>query len=264
MIKMKDMKKLSILMLAICSTAIFGQKVSDYKYVLIPEKFESFKGESYGLEEALAKALKNKKYEVLPANIDQWPSEAKDNSCNVMKADVLNVKSMFKNKLMLVVKDCNNKVLLESNGSSSIKEFEEGLADALKMALINVGNSNPVAMQPAKNHASMASTTIADNTAQSSVSETAVSVPATGSSTGNYSNGKVDVQKIQIDANQFILAKSGSSVPFAIFKTTSKKDVFLVKLSDNTTTIGYFENGNIVIDIQQADGRSSKEIFTQK
>lgn len=264
MIKMKDMKKLSILMLAICSTAIFGQKVSDYKYVLIPEKFESFKGNSYGLEETLAKALKNKKYEVLPANIDQWPSEARDNSCNVVKADVLNVKSMFKNKLMLVVKDCNNKVLLESNGSSSIKEFEEGLADALKMALINVGNSNPVAMQPAKNHASMTSTTIAGNTAQSSVSETAVSVPVTGSSTGNYSNGKVDVQKIQIDANQFILAKSGSSVPFAIFKTTSKKDVFLVKLSDNTTTIGYFENGNIVIDIQQADGRSSKEIFTQK
>jgi hypothetical protein len=110
----------------------------------------------------------------------------------------------------------------------------------------------------------MTSTTIAGNTAQSSVSETAVSVPATGSATGNYSNGKVDVQKIQIDANQFILAKSGSSVPFAIFKTTSKKDVFLVKLSDNTTTIGYFENGNIVIDIQQADGRSSKEIFTQK
>jgi hypothetical protein len=47
-------------MLAICSTAIFGQKVSDYKYVLIPEKFESFKGNSYGLEETLAKALKKK------------------------------------------------------------------------------------------------------------------------------------------------------------------------------------------------------------
>jgi hypothetical protein len=91
---MKDMKKLS--MLAICSTAIFGQKVSDYKYVLIPEKFESFKGNSYGLEETLAKALKKKKYEVLPANIDQWPSEA--NSCNVVKANVLNTKSMFKNK----------------------------------------------------------------------------------------------------------------------------------------------------------------------
>ncbi|WP_336961477.1 hypothetical protein [Chryseobacterium contaminans] len=258
------MKKLSILMLAICSTAIFGQKVSDYKYVSIPEKFESFKGNSYGLEEALAKALKNKKYVVLPASIDQWPSEAKDNSCNVMKADVLNVKSMFKNKLMLVIKDCNNKVLLESNGSSSIKEFEEGLADALKMALINVGNSNPVAMLPAKEQTSSSSSAIAVNTVQSSAPETAVIAPDTGSSTGSYSNGKVVVQKIQIDANQFILAKSGSSVPFAIFKTASKKDVFIVKLADNTTTIGYFENGNIVIDIPQTDGKYSKEVFMQK
>lgn len=258
------MKKLSILMLAICSTAIFGQKVSDYKYVLIPERFESFKGESYGLEDALVKALKNKKYVVLPASIDQWPSEAKDNSCNVMKADVLNVKSMFKNKLMLVVKDCNNKILLESNGSSSIKEFEEGLADALKMALVSVGVSNPVAMQPAKTQTSAITTTIAANTVQSSAPETAVIAPTATVGTGNYSNGKVVVQKIQIDANQFILAKSGSSVPFAIFKATSKKDVFIVKLADNTTTIGYFENGNIVIDIPQADGKYSKDTFAAK
>lgn len=251
-------------MLAICSTAIFGQKVSDYKYVLIPEKFDAFKKSSYGLETFLAKALKGKNYIILPTNITQWPSEVRDNSCNVLEADVLDDSSMFTNKIILQFTDCNKKIILEAKGRSSIKEFETGYPDALKDALIKVGNSNPVAMQPAKNQASMTSTTIAGNTAQSSVSETAVSVPATGSSTGNYSNGKIDVQKIQIDVNQFILAKSGSSVPFAIFKTTSKKDVFLVKLSDNTTTIGYFENGNIVIDIQQADGRSSKEIFTQK
>ncbi|MGE8553888.1 MAG: hypothetical protein ACN6OB_08120 [Chryseobacterium jejuense] len=258
------MKKLSILMLAICSTAIFGQKVSDYKYVLIPEKFESFKGESYGLEGALTKALKNKKYVILPASIDQWPSEAKDNSCNIINANILNVKSLFSNKLMLEFKDCNNKVILESKGSSNIKEFEEGLADALKMALISVGNSNPVAMQPAKSQTSTTITTIASNTVQNSAPETAVIAPAAGSSTGTYSNGKVVVQKIQIDANQFILAKSGSSVPYAIFKTTSKNDIFIVKLADNNVTIGYFENGNIVIDIPQADGRYTKEIFTGK
>ncbi|AZB11749.1 hypothetical protein EG344_08050 [Chryseobacterium sp. G0162] len=252
------MKKLSILMLAICSTAIFGQKVSDYKYVSIPEEFKTFKGDSYGLEAALTKALKGKKYVVLSTNKDQWPTEARENSCNVLNAEVLNVKSMFTNKLMLVIKDCDNKVLLESKGSSGIKEFEEGLADALQMALVNVGVSNPVAMQPAKNQPSNSINT--NNTTQSSVQETAVVAPAAG----NYSNGKVDVQKIQIDANQFILAKSGSSVPFAIFKTTSKKDVFIVKLADNNMTIGYFENGTIVIDIPQADGRYSKETFVAK
>lgn len=249
-------------MLAICSTAIFGQKVSDYKYVSIPEYFVTFKGDSYGLEARLEKALKAKKYVVLPTNKDQWPAEARENTCNVLNAEVLNVKSMFTNKLLLVIKDCNNKTLLESKGSSAIKEFEEGLADALKMALVNVGMSNPVAVQPAITQAS--NTSIATGSTQTSAPETAVIAPAAALGTGNYSNGKFDVQKIQIDASQFILAKSGSSVPFAIFKATSKKDVFIVKLADNNTTIGYFENGNIVIDIPQADGKYSKDTFAAK
>ncbi|WP_250255711.1 hypothetical protein [Chryseobacterium sp. Marseille-Q3244] len=252
------MKKLSILMLAICSTAIFGQKVSDYKYVSIPEKFDDFKKSNYGLEIFLAKVLKAKNYVILPISIDEWPSDAIGNSCNILISNVLNNSNMFTNKVVLQFTDCNNKVILESKGSSNIKEFEEGLADALKVALIKVSTSNPVAMLPAKNQSS--NSININNTTQSSVQETAVVAPAAG----NYSNGKVDVQKIQIDANQFILAKSGSSVPFAIFKTTSKKDVFIVKLADNNMTIGYFENGTIVIDIPQADGRYSKETFVAK
>lgn len=255
------MKKLSILMLAICSTAVFGQKVSDYKYISIPEEFTTFKGDSYGLENALAKALKSKNYIVLPAIIDQWPSEAKDNSCNVLNANVLNVKSLLSNKLMLEFKDCNNKVILESKGSSNIKEFEEGLAEALKVALIKVSTSNPVAMLPAKNqNPSTESISKPVQTSTIEVASTSSIIPAAG----NYSNGNVTVQKIQIDANQFILAKSGSSVPFAIFKTTSKKDIFIVKLADNNMTIGYFENGNIVIDMPQTDGKYSKETFAAK
>ncbi|MFP3835414.1 hypothetical protein [Chryseobacterium sp. SIMBA_028] len=254
------MKKISILLLALCSTAIFGQSVSDYKYISVPGKFQTFKNNSYGLEAYLSKALKNKSYVVLPASVDQWPSEAKDNSCNVVTADVLNDKSLFTNKVILQFKDCNNKVILESKGRSDIKEFEEGFPDALKQALVKVGASSPKAMLPAQTQSSNIT-----NTVQTSSSETVA--PSSVSSTataGNYSNGKIDLQKIQIDANQFILAKSGSSVPFAVFKTTSKKDVFIVKLADGNTTVGYFENGNIVIDIPQADGRYSKEVFAGK
>lgn len=255
MIKKKDMKKLSILMLAICSTAIFGQKVSDYKYVSIPEKLDGFKKESYGLESFLAKALKGKNYVVLPASIDQWPSEARDNSCNILNADVLNDSNMFTNKVLLKFTDCNKKVILESKGRSDIKEFETGYPDALKQALIKVGVSNPTNILPPAQ-------VPASNTSSNSSASTIASSPAPAA--GNYSNGKVEVQKIQIDSNQFILAKSGSSVPYAIFKTTSKKDIFIVKLADNNTTIGYFENGNIIIDIPQADGRYIKETFTGK
>ena len=241
--------------LAICSTVAFAQKVSDYKYIFIPEKFQTFKKSSFGLEESLAKALKGKKYEVLAESVDKWPSDAKNNSCNVLNAEVLNDKNLFTNKVILQFKDCNKKVVFESKGSSDIKEFEEGFADALKQALTKVGFSNPVAMLPAQN-------TAVNENAQTTVSE--VSTSSATPSANQYSNGKMELQKIQIDANQFILANSGSSVPFAVFKTTSKKDVFIVKLADGNTTIGYFEKGNIVLDIPQADGRYSKEIFAGK
>lgn len=260
MIKITKMKKISILLLAICSTAIFGQKVSDYKYISVPEKFQTFKNSSYGLEEYLSKALKNKGYVILPASVDQWPSEAKDNSCNIITADVLNDKSLFTNKVILQFKDCNNKIILESKGRTDIKEFAEGYPDALKQALMNVSVSSPTAMLPA----AQKQTSNVATTVQSSTPETKETSSVSTATTGSYSNGKTDLQKIQIDANQFILAKLGSSVPFAVFKTTSRKDVFIVKLADGNTTIGYFENGNIVIDIPQADGRYSKEIFAGK
>jgi hypothetical protein len=242
-------------MLAVCSVVAYGQKVSDYKYISIPAKFETFKGGSFGLEDFLAKALQSKKYVVLPASVDQWPAEAKDNSCNILNAEVVNDKSLFTNKVILQFKDCNKKVIFESKGRSDIKEFETGYPDALKNALITVNASVPVEMLPSTQSQAV-------NTP--SVSETAVQASSVAPTSNNYSNGKTDVQKIQIDDHQFILAKSGSSVPFAVFKASSKKDVFIVKLADGNATIGYFENGNIVIDIPQTDGKYSKEVFKGK
>ena len=236
-------------MLAVCSTVIFAQKVSDYKYVSVPEKFETF-NEDYGLKDFFIKALKGKKYITLPVIKDNWPAEAKNNYCNVITADVLNDKNLFKNKVIVQFKDCNNNMILEAKGGSKIKEYDEGLQDALREALIKMPISNPVALLPASG-----------SSQTSSPEPTTVTVTPTAN---NYSNGKLDLQKIELDPNQFILAKSGSSVPFAVFKTTSKNAVFLVKLADGTTTVGYFENGNIVIDIPQADGRYSKEVFAAK
>lgn len=242
-----------MLVLAVCSTMVFAQKVSDYKYVTVPEKLETF-NEDYGLKNFFTKAMTGKKYVILPVIKDNWPSEAKSNFCNVVTADIINDKNLFKNKLIVQFKDCNNNLVLESRGSSKIKEFEEGLQDALREALIKIPISNPAALLPAS-----------DNNAQRTSPETVVSsVSSTTPEASNYSNGKLDLQKIQIDPNQFILAKSGSSVPFAVFRTTSKNSVFMVKLADGTPTIGYFENGNIVIDIPQTDGKYSKEIFTAK
>jgi len=152
-----------MLMLAVCSTIAFAQKVSDYKYVAVPEKFETFK-EDYSLKDLFSKAMAGKKYIALPVIKDNWPSDAKNNYCNVVTADILKDKSLFKNKLIVQFKDCNNKMILETRGSSNIKDFEEGFHDALKQALIAVPVSNPVALLPASTNVVSDTSAIAANT----------------------------------------------------------------------------------------------------
>lgn len=246
------MKRLSILLLTACSIFAFGQKVSDYKYVSVPEKFGTFK-DSFNLESFLRKALKGKKYVVVDADKSKWPSEVVGNSCSVINADVINDKSFLRNKVILQFKDCNNKVVSELKGTSTIKEFEEGFQDALQTALVTVPISNPTEMTAPKEIVASSNTT-------SNVSSSVESIP----SASKFSNGKVEVQKVQIDNSQFILVNANSSVPYATFKGTTKKEVFRVKLEKGDSTIGYFENGNIVIEIPQSNGEYSKEVFSAK
>ncbi|MEI7486875.1 MAG: hypothetical protein WCJ72_05605 [Chryseobacterium sp.] len=246
------MKKLSILILTICSIISFGQKISDYKYVSIPEKFQTFKS-SFDLENFLANTLKGKKYVILQGDKLKWPSEARGNSCSIINADVINDKTMLRNRVILEFKDCNGKTILESKGNSTIKEFEEGFQDALKQALVVVPISNPVAIVAQKE---------VETPVNSNVSST-VAV-STENTANKYSNGKFDLQKVQIDNSQFILVKPNSSLPFATFKATTKADIFRVKLENGNSTIGYFENRNIVIEIPQANGEYAKEVFTGK
>lgn len=250
------MKKISIILSTFCLTLTFGQKVSDYKYVSVPENFLSFKKGDYGMGSLLIKSLKGKKFIVLPTDKQQWPSEVRQNQCNAVTADILNDSSFLRNKVILQFKDCNDKVILESKGSSSIKDFTEGYPDALQKSLINVPVSNPVATDVATNQISP-------------INEVKETVSVNSATTNDkkaerYSNGKLDLQKIQIDGSHFILADANSSVPYATFKATTKKDVFRVKLSNGEWTIGYFEGGNIIVEVPQSNGELSKEVFSVK
>ncbi|NML70742.1 hypothetical protein HHL23_13195 [Chryseobacterium sp. RP-3-3] len=251
------MKKISIIILTVCSTFVFGQKVSDYKYISIPQTFKDFEKESYDLDNSLAKALKSKGYVVIQEGKDQWPSEIETNSCSFAVSNISNKSSFLRNKIELEFKDCNGKVVFSSKGNSNLKEYKEGYQDALKLSLVSLPASKPVENLPVTKAENSNTQPVKKNEepSSSSVSE---------SKSGKYTNGKLNLQKIQVDTNQFILADNGSSVPFAVFKTSSKKEVFRVKLADGTYTIGYFENGNIVIDIPQANGDFAKEVFSPK
>lgn len=253
------MKKLSTIIAALCITFSYAQKVSDYKYIALPEKFSGFKNDQYKLDVLLSKTLKQKQYVVVSGNRSQWTAEANSNPCSVLNADVINDSGFLRNKVVLEFKDCNGKVVASQKASTSIKEFEEGFQDALKQALVSVPVSSP------KEISNQVEAVVQEVQTSEPVKEVSVQkVENTTSQSGKYTNGKVSLQKVQIDDSQFILVESNSSVPFATFKSTSKKDTFKVKLNSGESTIGYYENGNIVIEMPKGNDDYSKEVFTLK
>lgn len=252
------MKKLSTIIAALCITFSYAQKVSDYKYIALPEKFSGFKNDQYKLDVLLSKALKQKQYVVVSGNRSQWTAEANSNPCSVLNADVINDSGFLRNKVVLEFKDCNGKVVASQKASTSIKEFEEGFQDALKQALVTIPVSSP--KEISNPEAVVQEVQYAEPVKEVSVQKVENSTPQSG----KYTNGKVSLQKVQIDDSQFILVENNSSVPFATFKSTSKKDTFKVKLNSGESTIGYYENGNIVIEIPKGNDDYSKEVFTLK
>ncbi|MDF2933500.1 MAG: hypothetical protein K0R36_2831 [Chryseobacterium sp.] len=251
------MKKLSTIIAALCITFSYAQKVSDYQYIALPEKFTGFKNDQYKMDVLLSKTLKQKQYVVVSGNRSQWTAEANSNPCSVLNADVINDSGFLRNKVVLEFKDCNGKVIASQKASTSIKEFEEGFQDALKQALVTVPVSSPkeIQMQVAAQEA-QSSEPVREAPRQN--------VDNSSNQSGKYTNGKVSLQKVQIDDSQFILVESNSSVPFANFKSTSKKDTFKVKLNSGESTIGYYENGNIVIEMPKGNDDYSKEVFILK
>ena len=253
------MKKLSTIIAALCITFSYAQKVSDYKYISLPEKFSGFKNDQYKLDVLLSKTLKQKQYVVVSGNRSQWTAEANSNPCSVLNADVINDSGFLRNKVVLEFKDCNGKVVTSQKASTSIKEFEEGFQDALKQALVSVPVSSP------KEISNQVKAVVQEIQTSEPVREVPrQNVDNSSTQSGKYTNGKVSLQKVHIDDSQFILVENNSSVPFATFKSTSKKDTFKVKLNSGESTIGYYENGNIVIEMPKGNDDYSKEVFTLK
>ena len=47
-------------------------------------------------------------------------------------------------------------------------------------------------------------------------------------------------------------------------KNTTKSDVYRVTLENGTSTLGYTESGNLIIEIPTSDGNYKKEVFKNK
>ncbi len=262
------MKKFLQIFGLLFSLIVFAQNISDYKHIYIPQEFADSKINQYGLGGLLASKLKTKKFVI--------NESSEVNPCEILHAEISDISNMFTNKVKVDFKNCKNITVASFVGKSLIKEFEPGMIDALEKAAKGIAASNPVEKKLEENLKPTESVAVKETPKSVESDEkiliTEKSAPKTELKTNTtiqnkaeiYTNGLLNLTKINISANQFILANPNNSVPYAIFNASAKKDVFRVQLENGTPTLGYWEDGKIVVEIPNSDGSFKREVFSKK
>lgn len=166
------------------------QSINNYKYVIVPEKFDFLREDNqYGLN-MTTKLLLQQKGLTAFLESETLPAELAANKCNALKADVAQKKGLFVTNLTLLLKDCQGNVVFKSKeGKSREKEFMAAYNLALRDAFTSLNDveykydgtvftqsqQSPVAVTPAPAPATTAPATTAPSPApaQAVVTESA-------------------------------------------------------------------------------------------
>lgn len=117
-------------------TNVFSQSnLNDYKYVIVPKKFDFLKEENKYLLNSLTKFLFEKNGFKTVMEGEQYPEDLATNVCMGLSSDVEKGKGMFKTKLTVVLKNCQGGVIYTSEvGESRIKQYDKAYNEALRNA----------------------------------------------------------------------------------------------------------------------------------
>lgn len=115
---------------------VSGQ-LNDYKYIIVPKKFESFRLVNQHNTSTITKFLFTKKgfnavYD------DDLPVELSINRCLGLVLNMESDPSLFKTKVTYVLKDCKGREVFRSEqGSSKIKDYGNAYREAIRGAFIS-------------------------------------------------------------------------------------------------------------------------------
>lgn len=254
------MKNFITALILISFSALNAQQISDYKYIIVPQKFSDFKENQYYLNTYLKNLLERKDYQILSENSQEWPAEVQQNPCQAVRADLEKGKSLLSNKIELTFFDCQQKAIVSVEGISSIKEYDKGYQEAVKLAAKNIQNQNPSAVitQVQKTEIPV------EIVKAPEVKPTETKVNSNGNT---YSNGDITLTKSDLADGSFYLINEKNAQIYAQFFPSSKQGIYKVKVMDtkgNYETIGYFDGNNVEIEQTSADNKSSLIQFKKK
>lgn len=130
------MKKYLLLLLFFVSVSGISQTINDYKYALVPAKFNFLKENDKFRLNTLTKMFMEKYGFTAYFDTDNIPMEVTNTNCNKVYVDVTDNSGLLLTKIVVTIKDCKGIVFFTSEGKSREKEYKiaynEALRDAFK------------------------------------------------------------------------------------------------------------------------------------
>jgi hypothetical protein len=120
------MKVYTLFLFILFAVPGFSQtSINNYKYVLVPEKYDFLREQNqYGLNTVTKLLLEEKGFIAYMANEQMLPQELALNKCNALKAEVVQKKGLFVTNLTLLLKDCQGNIIFKSKeGKAAKKNF---------------------------------------------------------------------------------------------------------------------------------------------
>lgn len=226
------MKKILLIALFI-TTASFAQKtINNYKYVLVPTKFDFVKGNDKYQISSLTKFLFNKYGFTAFLEDEKLPEETVNNRCLALTGLVRDDSSMFTTKSIIELRDCYNKVIFTSKvGKSKEKDYKKAYHEAIRNAFKSV-QALKYKYTPVKEVALDKEEVVAPSTSTVKMVKSKVVKTNVEKATGN-------VLYAQPIANGYQLVNTKPEVVFQALKT-NVKDVFVIKDKNGIL----YKNGN--------------------
>lgn len=151
---------------------VFSQvNLNQYKYVIVPNKFDFLKEKDQYQINSLAKFLFEKYGFTAFMEGNDYPKDLKMNRCLALRPDVLKESGMFKTRLKVELKDCNDRVVYTSGiGESREKEYKKAYNVSLRSAFESIRDLN-YTYEPNKSITSLVTTTTSQPVVKNEVSK---------------------------------------------------------------------------------------------
>ena len=119
--------------------------LNNYKYILVPKKFDFLKNADQYQLNSLTKFLFEKENFKTIFDDEDFPEDLAKDRCLALEANVIDESGLFKTKLMVQLKDCKNNILFTSRmGDSKEKEYQKAYYESLRGAFQSFQSVNYV------------------------------------------------------------------------------------------------------------------------